>query len=130
MFCQEFCFYLKRCATTAGPYQSPAVFPDFLPYSISQCKPKLASGESPNQDMIFRWYCSSTLSSLSRMCIGLLGWFDWFLNSLSPISDVSRDAVSFFTVWVVHDSDSGFSKTKALAQVQSVIGLKTYYIIG
>lgn len=121
-------FYLKRCATTAGPYQSPAIFPDLFPYSMSRCKPKFASGESPNQEIIFRWQCSSFISLFPQTSFGtFLWWIDWFLHSLSPVNDASSDEVSFFTVWLVHDSESKFSMTNASGQVQSVTSFQRYY---
>ena len=118
-------FYLKMWATTAGPYQSPAFFPDFFPYSISWCKPKRAKGESPNQEMIFRWWISFCISRSSEyLSIFSFREIVGVLSSLSPESDASNDAVNFFTVLEVHDSESEFSMFKASGQVQAIVVTK------
>ncbi len=49
-------------AAMAGPYQSPALFPESLPNSTSRCRPNGAEGRSPNQDTILLWVRSSWVS--------------------------------------------------------------------
>lgn len=50
--------YRSMCATTEGPYQSPAFFPEPLPISTSWWTPKGAGGWSPNQVTSLEWMCS------------------------------------------------------------------------
>lgn len=54
--------YRNMWATTEGPYQSPAFFPEALPISTSWWIPKGAGGWSSNQVTSLWWTCSACLS--------------------------------------------------------------------
>lgn len=56
----------SMCATSEGPYQSPAFFPDSFPSLTSRWTPNGAAGSSPNHDTSLRWrlsLCASCLGS-------------------------------------------------------------------
>lgn len=59
--------YCSMCAAMAGPYQSPARFPEARPNSTSRCRPKGAGGWSPNQHTSLRWALSSWDSQSSAV---------------------------------------------------------------
>lgn len=71
------------CATTEGPYQSPAFFPELFPNSTSWCTPNGAGGSSPNQATTLRWRGSACLSLPDS---GLFFWV--WLRAMPPGMEV------------------------------------------
>lgn len=110
--------YLSICATTAGPYQSPACFPEVIPSCTSLWMPNWADGPSPNQDTMVRWYasCRNESASSAPTWAGQTGWVTC---DLSPWMEASNVATSLRAALLVHVSVSRGSKVSASDQVQS-----------
>lgn len=109
---------LSMCATTPGPYQSPALFPEVIPRRTSRWTPSWADRLSPNQDTIVRWYTSFRWASASSA--PHWGWHEGSGTlSRSPWNEASIEATSFRAVLLVHVSVSRGSKVSASGQVQS-----------
>lgn len=60
----------SMCATSEGPYQSPAFFPDSLPNSTSRWIPNSAVGSSKNHDTSLRWSLSFNRYRLGTLNVG------------------------------------------------------------
>lgn len=65
--------YRRRCATNAGPYQSPGCFPELSPRETKVCIDRglFREGLSPNHLMIIR--CNASFVNPSRLRIGCSG---------------------------------------------------------
>lgn len=118
------CTHLMMCATTAGPYQSPARFPEVLPSSTSLCMPSWAEGPSPNQDTTVRWYTSLRCVSASS-APPPWGWGTGSrATGLSPCSVASREATSLRAAVLVHVSESRGWRDRVSDHVQSGKGVR------
>lgn len=112
------------CATTAGPYQSPACFPIVRPKRTSLWRPSGADGQSPNQDTRVRWYisfkCASASSADPRE--GPWGCGDELSaeGPGAPCREASKEATRRLAAVEVHVSVSKGWSVSASGQVQSL----------
>lgn len=111
------------CATTAGPYQSPACFPIVRPKWTNLWRPSWAEEVSPNQDTRVRWYISFKWASASSADPVARVWGmvdDPGLDGLGgPCKEASREATRRLAAVVVHVSVSKGWRVSASDQVQS-----------
>lgn len=116
--------YLRICATTAGPYQSPACFPIVRPKRTSLWRPNWAEGLSPNQDTRVRWYISFKCASASSADPGAWAWCMgsklWSEVPGELCRDASREATRRLAAVVVQVCVSKGWSASASGQVQSV----------
>lgn len=115
--------YLRMCATTAGPYQSPACFPIIRPRRTSLWSPKGAAGLSPNQETRVRWYIAFKCASASSADPGAWPWCTGGDHCSDgpgePCREASKEAARRFAAEAVHVSASKGWRVRASDQVQS-----------
>lgn len=117
--------YLRMCATTAGPYQSPACFPIARPRRTSLWRPNSAKGLSPNHDTRVRWYisfkCASASSADPEAWPWCMGGDLWSEGPGELCREASREATRRFAAVEVHVSASKGWSASASDQVHSKI---------
>lgn len=111
------------CATTAGPYQSPACFPIVRPKWTILWRPNWAEGQSPNQDTKVRWYisfmCTSASSAEPSAWLWSTGGGLRSEGPEEPCMEDSKEATRRLAAVVVHVSVSKGWRDSAPDQVQS-----------
>lgn len=102
------------CATTEGPYQSPAFFPELLPISTSWWTPKGVGGWSPNQ-VTSLWWIGSTCLSLAHS--GLFIWLHfgpWSLGrGFSKVLDARGEPKDGMGTPAARTGDRGLNTSKS-----------------
>lgn len=112
--------YLRMCATTAGPYHSPACFPNARPRRTIPWRPNWADGLSPNQDTRVRWKTPSTWTPASSPDPAACLWDTMGSEGPGePCREDSREATRRLAAEVVHVSVSKGCSDIAPDQVQS-----------
>lgn len=108
------------CATTAGPYHSPACFPISRPRRTILWRPNWADGLSPNQDTRVRWNASSMCTPASSADPVAWLWGPlWSEGPGEPCREDSREVTRRLAAEVVQVSVSKGCNDIAPDQVQS-----------